>query len=256
MQKSIKIEIQNISHIFFGNNHSALQVLDNVSFGVNKGELLCLLGPSGCGKSTLLKIIAGFINPKKGSIVIDQKKVQTPSPDRILVFQDLYLFHWMTVLENVLFALKAKQYPKIERLGRANELIKTVGLVGFENYYPRQISGGMGQRLAIARSLAAEPSILLMDEPFGSLDNITRTAMEDELIHILEETNLTSIMVTHDVQQAIFLSDRILIMSPRPATIQLEKKISFLRPRSKEIRYSDDFHKIEKEIFSILNSSN
>lgn len=250
-----KISVKNLSHVFVvPGSETVLPVLEAVSFEVIETELLCLVGPSGCGKTTLLKILAGLISPLEGVVQIDGHSVNGPSPERILLFQDLYLFDWMTVLGNVEFALEAKGVTKPTRRRRALDMLHFVGLKGFEQYYPHEISGGMRQRLALARSLAAEPTVLLMDEPFGSLDVETRAAMESEFLALHEAKKFTMILVTHDVRQAIFLGDRVLVMSRRPATIKMTVLVPFPRPRQACIRHTPEFHALEDSLSNSIRS--
>lgn len=250
-----RISVRNLTHSFsVPGSEAVLPVLEAVSFEVMEAELLCLVGPSGCGKTTLLKLLAGLIATSEGTLQIDGRSVNGPSPDRVLLFQELYLFHWMTALGNVEFALEAKGVPKAARRDEAADILEFVGLKGFQNYYPHEISGGMRQRLALARALAAEPSILLMDEPFGSLDVETRAEMENEFLALREVRNFTTILVTHDVRQAIFLGDRVLVMSQRPATINMNVSVPFARPRQPCLRQSTEFHAWEDRLARSIRS--
>jgi len=194
--------------------------LDQVSLSVASREFVALLGPSGCGKSTLLYLIGGFLPVESGTISVDGKRVQGPGPDRGIVFQHFALFPWKTVRGNILYGLERQDMPKEEREQRALDFIKLVGLAGFEDSYPSQLSGGMKQRAAIARTLAFDPSILLMDEPFGALDAQTRGLMQGELLRIWQRTPKTVIFVTHDVQEAVYLAERVAVMSARPGRIK------------------------------------
>jgi NitT/TauT family transport system ATP-binding protein len=194
--------------------------LENVSLSVQNREFVALLGPSGCGKSTLLYMIGGFLPTVTGSILVDGKAVAGPGPDRGVVFQHFALFPWKSVKANVLYGLERMQLPRGEREQRAQAFIDMVGLTGFEDSYPSQLSGGMKQRAAIARTLAFDPQILLMDEPFGSLDAQTRGLMQAELLNIWRRTPKTVIFVTHDVQEAVFLAERVAVMSARPGRIK------------------------------------
>ena len=194
--------------------------LDRISLEVREGEFLCLLGPSGCGKSTLLYLIGGFMPVSAGSILIDGKAITSPGPDRGIVFQHFALFPWKTVRKNVLYGLERMGLARQERETRAQSFIDLVGLHGFEESYPSQLSGGMKQRAAIARTLAIDPKILLMDEPFGALDAQTRATMQMELLSIWQKSPKTVIFVTHDVQEAVLLADRIAVMSARPGRLK------------------------------------
>ena len=255
MEGKTKIFVQDLNYAFvMPGSETLLPILKAVSFDVMENELLCLVGPSGCGKTTLLRILAGLLSPLEGIVQIDHHSVNGPSPERILLFQDLHLFHWMTVLGNVEFALEAKGIAKLARRKRAFDLLQFVGLKGFEDYYPHEISGGMRQRLALARALAAEPVVLLMDEPFGSLDVETRAVMESEFLALREAKKFTTILVTHDVRQAIFLGDRVLVMSNRPATIKMSVPVPFSHPRQVCIRHTPEFHALEDSLSNSIRS--
>ena len=194
--------------------------LDEVSLAVRDREFLALLGPSGCGKSTLLYLVGGFLPVEQGTILVEDRPIAGPGPDRGIVFQHFALFPWKTVMQNVLYGLEKQAMPRDERLTRAREFIELVGLAGFEDSYPSQLSGGMKQRAAIARTLAIDPRVLLMDEPFGALDAQTRSLMQAELLNIWQRSRKTVIFVTHDVHEAVFLAERIAVMSARPGHIK------------------------------------
>lgn len=194
--------------------------LDNVSLEVHDRQFVALLGPSGCGKSTLLYLVGGFLPVEHGAIRVEGKPVAGPGPDRGIVFQHFALFPWKTVIQNVLYGLEKQGMGRQERLRRAAEFIDLVGLTGFEDSYPSQLSGGMKQRAAIARTLAVDPHILLMDEPFGALDAQTRSLMQGELLSLWQRSRKTIIFVTHDVHEAVFLAERIAVMSARPGHIK------------------------------------
>ncbi len=215
-----QIVVNNVSHMYRPPRGRAVLALDQISFEIGAREFVALLGPSGCGKSTLLYLIGGFLPVETGSIVVDGREVTAPGPDRGIVFQHFALFPWKTVKGNVLYGLERQGMPKEEREERAQEFIELVGLAGFEDSYPSQLSGGMKQRTAIARTLAFDPKILLMDEPFGALDAQTRGLMQSELLRIWQRTPKTVIFVTHDVQEAVYLADRVAVMSARPGRIK------------------------------------
>jgi len=249
------ISVRNLSYAYLDPESQAqLPVLSSVSFDVAQSELVCIVGPSGCGKTTLLRILAGFIHPLQGTLEINGHPIDGPSPERILLFQELHLFYWMTVVGNVEFALEARGVPKPARRPRALDVIEFVGLDGFERYYPHQLSGGMRQRLGLARAFAAEPAILLMDEPFGSLDVEARSEMESEFLALHEAKKFTAIVVTHDVRQAVFLGGRIFVMSHRPASINLTVTVPFARPRQSSIRQTTEFHALEDSLSSQIRS--
>jgi NitT/TauT family transport system ATP-binding protein len=220
MTAASQIIVDNVTHMYRPPRGRAVTALDRISIEVRNREFLALLGPSGCGKSTLLYLIGGFLPVETGSITVEGQEVTSPGPDRGIVFQHFALFPWKTVLGNVLYGLERQGMPKEEREKRALEFIELVGLHGFEDSYPSQLSGGMKQRAAIARTLAFDPKILLMDEPFGALDAQTRGLMQRELLSIWQRTPKTVIFVTHDVQEAVYLADRVAVMSARPGRIK------------------------------------
>ncbi|MDI1344684.1 MAG: ABC transporter ATP-binding protein [Pseudolabrys sp.] len=220
MQEPAQIVVDHISHLYRPPRGREVLALDAVSLEVRQSEFIALLGPSGCGKSTLLYLIGGFLPVEKGEIRVDGKAVAGPGPDRGIVFQHFALFPWKTVRGNVLYGLERQGMPKPEREKRAMDFIELVGLHGFEDSYPSQLSGGMKQRAAIARTLAFDPKILLMDEPFGALDAQTRGLMQMELLRIWQSRPKTVIFVTHDVQEAVYLADRVAVMSARPGRIK------------------------------------
>jgi NitT/TauT family transport system ATP-binding protein len=215
-----QIIIEGVKHTYRPPRGRAVLALDDVSLEVREREFVALLGPSGCGKSTLLYLIGGFLPVETGRILIDGKPVAGPGPDRGIVFQHFALFPWKTVRANILYGLERAGLPRDERERRAQAYIDLVGLKGFEDSYPSQLSGGMKQRTALARTLAFDPQILLMDEPFGALDAQTRSLMQAELLGIWQRTPKTVIFVTHDVQEAVFLADRVAVMSARPGRIK------------------------------------
>jgi NitT/TauT family transport system ATP-binding protein len=216
MSGSGQIIVERVSHMYRPPRGREVLALDAVSLEVANREFIALLGPSGCGKSTLLYLIGGFLPVETGAIRVDGNPVVGPGPDRGIVFQHFALFPWKTVRGNILYGLERQGMPKDEREARARDFIELVGLTGFEDSYPSQLSGGMRQRTAIARTLAFDPKILLMDEPFGALDAQTRGLMQSELLRIWQRTPKTVIFVTHDVQEAVYLADRVAVMSARP----------------------------------------
>jgi NitT/TauT family transport system ATP-binding protein len=220
MAGSTQIVIDDVCHIYRPPRGREVLALDHVSLEVANREFVALLGPSGCGKSTLLYLLGGFLPVETGAIRIDGKPVAGPGPDRGIVFQHFALFPWKTVRGNILYGLERQGMAKAERERRAADFIELVGLAGFEDSYPSQLSGGMKQRTAIARTLAFDPTILLMDEPFGALDAQTRRLMQSELLRIWQRTPKTVIFVTHDVQEAVYLADRVAVMSARPGRVK------------------------------------
>jgi ABC-type nitrate/sulfonate/bicarbonate transport system ATPase subunit len=224
----IKLKAENISMVFTRDGKST-SVLDNLSLDVAEGEFLCLLGPSGCGKTTLLNIVAGFLGPTGGHVSVDGEPVTGPDPRRIFVFQERGVFPWLTVEGNVAFGLF--RLPNAERERKIRYYIKLVGLEGFEKAYPQELSGGMKQRLEVARALAVNPDVLFLDEPFGALDSITRLIMRGELLRIQRAEHKTIVFVTHDIEEAVQLADRIVVMTARPAKIQSIVDVDMRHPR-------------------------
>jgi len=206
-----------------------IHVLERINLDVKEGEFVCIVGPSGCGKSTLLNIIGGFLQQSRGEALVEGQVVKGPDPRRIFVFQENGVFPWLTVLENIGFGLSKKSQEEREKI--VAHYIDMVGLNGFENSYPRELSGGMRQRVEIARALAADPHIIYMDEPFGALDFITRMKMRADLVRIWQREKKTILFVTHDIEEAVQLADRVFVMSRRPATIQEDVAIDLPRPR-------------------------
>ncbi|MEO3765291.1 ABC transporter ATP-binding protein [Streptomyces sp. B8F3] len=205
--------------------------IGDVSFSVDEGEFVSVLGPSGCGKTTVLNIVAGFVNLTEGEVVVDGQAVSGPGPDRGVVFQSHALFPWKTVLGNVVFGLRMKGVPRAERDAKGKEFLELVGLGGFEHKYPHELSGGMQQRLGVARVLANEPAVMLMDEPFASIDAQTRRKLQEDLTRIFEKRHPTVFFVTHDVDEAVFLSDRIVVLSKRPSRVREIVTVDLPRPR-------------------------
>ncbi|MCL4767155.1 MAG: ABC transporter ATP-binding protein [Hyphomicrobiaceae bacterium] len=235
---------------FYRARQGAVQALAGVELSVDSGEFVSLVGPSGCGKSTLLYIIGGFIAADCGSIEINGREVRGPGLDRGVVFQEYALFPWLTIQQNVAYGLEARGLSREERRATAARFVDMVGLQGFENHYPRELSGGMKQRVALARTLAYDPAILLLDEPFGALDAQTRESMQDEMLRIWLSTRKTVLMITHDVTEAVYLSQRVLVMSGRPGHIVEEFRINIDRSVTREVTMlSDDFNRVRNDIW-------
>lgn len=255
-----KIVIKNISKIFNikrnnGGEKSEFNAIDNVSLTVSKGEFLTIVGPSGCGKSTLLDIIAGLSESSSGEIHIDDKLIKGPDLDRGIVLQGYALFPWRTVRQNVEFGLEIKKVHKNQRQDISRKFIELVGLQGFEDRFPYELSGGMKQRVAIARALAYDPEVLLMDEPFAAVDAQTREVLQDELLRIWEETNKTILFVTHSIDEAVFLADRVAVMSANPGTIKEIISTNLPRPRRLgDIRSSADFRWVRHKVWESLQN--
>jgi len=224
-----RIDLENVSHAFELKG-APLPVLDRVSFSVEPGSFVALIGPSGCGKSTLLRLLAGLDHPTSGAVKVDGEAVGEPDPSRILVFQDPTLFPWRTVWDNVALGLEAQGILRRSRHAVDNA-IQLVGLDGFEKAYPHQLSGGMAQRVALARALVNEPRLLLLDEPLGKLDSLTRLTMQAEIVKLWQEAGLTALLVTHDVEEALFLTQRVLVFGPRPARIVADLDVDLPYPR-------------------------
>ena len=256
-----KISIKNVGRTFIDADGHQVEALRGVNLEVidefsadskDIGEFRVLLGPSGCGKSTILRMIAGLDFPTSGEVLVNGKRVEGPGPDRGMVFQKYTSFAWLTVAENIEYGLKLKGVAEKERSETVKHLVEATGLAGFEAAFPHTLSGGMQQRVAIARSLAVRPSVLLMDEPFGALDAQTRSVMQDLLLKIWTETAATILFVTHDVAEAVYLADRIYVISSRPGTIAEEMVIPFARPRHEQLKESREFRDLENEALASL----
>ncbi|HEX6833034.1 MAG TPA: ABC transporter ATP-binding protein, partial [Rudaea sp.] len=227
---STQIEIRAVEKRF-GDDASSVVALQNIDLAIARGEFVCLLGPSGCGKSTLLNLIAGFLHPGAGSIRVDGRPVRGPGPDRGMVFQEYALFPWMTVEQNIGFGLSIRGLPRAQIAARVDELLRLLKLGEFRKRFPKDLSGGMRQRVAIARVLALDSPILLMDEPFGALDALTRRTLQDELLRVWNELRKTVVFVTHSIEEAVFLSDRIVVMTKRPSHVKAVVEVDVPRPR-------------------------
>jgi ABC-type nitrate/sulfonate/bicarbonate transport system ATPase subunit len=230
--QSVSVDIRGVSHSF-DLRGSKLPVLDSIDLHVAAGEFISLLGPSGCGKSTLLRLVSGLEQPTEGSISSDGIPIDGPDPSRILVFQDPTLFPWSTVRNNVATGPAARGVLR-ENQGRVDDALRLVGLSAFAGAYPHQLSGGMAQRAALARALVNDPSLLLLDEPLGKLDSLTRLSLQGELVSLWRDKGFTAILVTHDVEEAILLSSRIIVLSERPARVKAEFKVDFPYPRHRD----------------------
>ncbi|MCJ2533377.1 MAG: ABC transporter ATP-binding protein [Candidatus Thermoplasmatota archaeon] len=244
----VMISFINLSKTFSDDRH-IVKAIDGFSLDIRQGEIVCLLGPSGCGKTTVLRIIAGLESKSGGSVKVRDESVSSAGSDRGLVFQEFSLFPWRTVRKNIEFGLEIKMMPVEERHEVSSKLIELVGLAGFENAHPEKLSGGMKQRVGIARALANDPAVLLMDEPFGSLDAQTRNLMQRELLRIWSATGKTILFVTHSVDEAVFLADRIVVMTARPGSVKEIISISIPRPRD---RTSSEFISVRGEVLSVL----
>lgn len=250
----ILVQVNAINHQFRNNDGQILPVVDNVSLALSKGTFTCLVGPSGCGKSTLLRILGGLIQPSAGEIIFGGKKLRNPQRNISLVFQQDNLMPWRNVYWNLILPLQLAGYDKVERLERAQYWLETTGLQGFENSYPAQLSGGMAQRVAIARGLISQPDLLLLDEPFGALDALTREHMWQELLQMWQATQATVLMVTHSIREALLLADHVLVMSPRPGRIIHRVAVPFARPRDLGLLTTPEFVALEAEVRKHLGS--
>ncbi|WP_419661244.1 putative ABC transporter, ATP-binding protein [Desulfosarcina variabilis str. Montpellier] len=243
------ISARNIKKVFNGKkNGNATLAVSGLNLTIRKKEFVTIIGPSGCGKSTFLLMVAGLEKPTAGALTIDGKAVNGPDGQRAIVFQEYLLFPWKTVKGNIEFGPELKNIPKSEYQDISRQLIRLVGLEGFENRYPHELSGGMQQRVAIARALANRPNVLLMDEPFGSLDLLTRESLQLELQNIWEEARCTVLFVTHSITEAIFLADRVVVMSKRPGTIKSVFPIDLARPRTRDVYTTRRFRDYEAAI--------
>ncbi len=252
-----KFELINISKSFSSTNNGLMNeslVLDNISFNIEPCTITSILGPSGCGKSTLLNIMAGFIKPTKGSAKFNGDEIISTNPARVVIFQEYGLFDWKTVQGNIEFGLKAKNFPTKERQALVKKYIDLVHLQGAEDKYPSELSGGMKQRAAIARAIAVEPECLLMDEPFGALDSQTRNIIQDEILAIWREIKNTIVSITHNIDEAVYLSDRIIVLSKIPSRVILDIQTNLNRPRKPEIRLSNEFREIHDLIWQTLRN--
>jgi len=256
-----KIAVHNVAKTFRGADGAKVDALQNINFeiedaysreGRDIGEFRVLLGPSGCGKSTLLRLIAGLDKPDSGEVLVNDQPVHEPGRDRGMVFQKYTSFPWLTVADNIAYGLRINGVPEEKRKEIVAQLIKDIGLSGFENAYPETLSGGMQQRVAIARTLALRPAVILMDEPFGALDAQTRSEMQLLLLKVWDETASTILFVTHDVEEAIYLADRIFIMSAHPGTIVEDVQVPFDRPRSLELKQRNEFHELQSYVLGRL----
>ncbi len=245
---------EGIRHAYEG-AHGELVALADVNLAVGPGEFVAIVGPSGCGKSTLLRILGGLLVPGRGRVLLDGKPLTAPQRQVGYVFQNVNLMPWRTVMRNVTLPLEVAGVPHAEAEGRGQELLELVGLAGFEEAYPRELSGGMAQRVAIARALVAEPEVLLFDEPFGALDALSREQMNLELLRIWRARQVTAVMVTHNLQEAIFLADRVLVMSPRPGTLCAEVLVDLPRPRTLEVMYTEFFGALSRRVRQSIGST-
>ncbi|KAA0591949.1 ABC transporter ATP-binding protein [Azospirillum lipoferum] len=244
----VQIQVRGVEKTF-AVGAQKIVALQNIDLDIRKGEFVCLLGPSGCGKSTLLNAVAGFQPPTKGTVTVDGRSITEPGPDRGMVFQEYALFPWMTVAQNVAFGLEIKGMSKAAIAEKVEWLLQKLHLQDFRNRFPKDLSGGMRQRVAIARVLALDSPILLMDEPFGALDALTRRTLQDELLRIWEEVGKTILFVTHSIEESIYLADRIIVMTYRPGTIKRDVAVDMPRPRDGS---APEFNRLKRELSQMV----
>jgi NitT/TauT family transport system ATP-binding protein len=249
----VALEASGVRKVYTKNGQQ-LAVLDVDRFAAREGEFITVIGPSGCGKSTFLHIVGGFIKAEGGSIRVYGKEVSGPGPDRGMMFQEFALFPWKTVAGNVAWGLEAQGVPRADIEAVVRKYLEMMGLAEFRDHYPAELSGGMKQRVALARVLAFDPKVLLMDEPFGALDAQTRELMQEELTRLWERTGKTIVFVTHDIEEAVYLGDRVVVLTARPARIREEVRIALPRPRDLTIKKSAECHEYRNYIWDLIRS--
>jgi len=242
------LSVRGVSRTFDTAGQGATVALEATDLEVAENDFVTILGPSGCGKSTLLRIVAGLDHPSTGEVLLDGRRITGPGPDRGMVFQSYTLFPWLTVLDNVCFGLRERGLPRAQQLEIAHGFLGKVGLAGFAGHYPKQLSGGMQQRTALARALANNPRMLLMDEPFGALDHQTRELMQELLLGIWEAERKTVLFVTHDIDEAIFMASRVVVMSARPGRIKVDHEVPIAHPRRYSIKTTPVFAGLKAEL--------
>lgn len=249
----VRISFDRVS-VDFPTQHGPMRVLDDVSFEIRNGEFVSIIGPSGCGKTTMMNIVGGFVEPTQGRVLLDGKPVRGPGPDRGVIFQEYGVFPWLTVRQNIEFGLKlsASKANAAQRGEIVARYMKLMGLTDFANHFPKHLSGGMRQRLAIARAYAVRPEFLLMDEPFGALDAQTRSAMQDLLLEVLQSEDKTVMLITHSVEEAIYLSSRIIVVTARPARIRTIIDVPFGYPRSENVHEDPRFGELRAHIRDLV----
>jgi sulfonate transport system ATP-binding protein len=245
-----RLRVRDLRHSYEG--RTPTRALDGVTLDVGDNEFVAIVGPVGCGKTTFIRVVAGFLTPTEGTVHCDGRAVTGPSPERGYVFQEEAIFPWMTVRENLEFGLVAKGVDAAERLAVTRELVELIGLRGFEDAYPKELSAGMSKMVEVARVLATDPALLLLDEPFGPLDAQTRARMQHGLVALWAGKPRTVVLVTHDVEEAISLADRIVVFSPRPASVRAELTVDLPKPRSLEMRLSKEFSEIKRRVWAEL----
>jgi NitT/TauT family transport system ATP-binding protein len=248
-----RIAFERVS-VQFRTSSGPLRVVDDVSYRVHDGEFVSIIGPSGCGKTTMMNLVAGFVKPTSGAVLLDGKPVEGPGPDRGVIFQEYGVFPWLTVKQNIAFGLnlRASRVPEREREEVCQRYMRLMGLADFADAWPKTLSGGMRQRLAIARAYAVKPEFLLMDEPFGALDAQTRSAMQDLLIEVLHTEGKTVMLITHSVEEAVYLSDRIIVMTARPARIREVVAVPFPHPRQEALHGAHEFGELRSHVRELV----
>jgi NitT/TauT family transport system ATP-binding protein len=242
------IAINNVSKVFTG-RETSVQALEDINLTINKGEFVCLLGPSGCGKSTLLNAVAGFSLPSSGEVLLEGRTITNPGPDRGVVFQEYAIFPWMTVAKNIAFGMEIKGLGPLEITERVTSLMATLKLSEFRDRFPKDLSGGMRQRVAIARLLAIDSPVMLMDEPFGALDALTRRTLQDELLRIWRESGKTILFVTHSIEESLYLASRIVVMTYRPGRIKRNQPVEMSYPRDPS---GAEFNRLKRELGELV----
>lgn len=243
-----KISFRNVAKVF-GAGPNAFTAIKNLTFDIDDGEIVTVVGPSGCGKSTAMNMVAGLISQSSGEVLVDGKPVSRPGPDRGVIFQQYALFPWMTVRENVEFGLKLQKLGKLERRQRAMHYLGLVGLADFADSYPKTLSGGMKQRCAIARAYAVNPTVLLMDEPFGALDALTRVKLQNQLLETWSKDKRTVMFITHDVDEAVYIAHRVIVLAANPGRLQEIIDVDLPFPRDDEVRLSPEFAEIRNRVW-------
>jgi len=246
------LRIDNVAKTFVRNGKPSVEALREINLSIKEGEFVSIVGASGSGKSTLLRIIDGLLEPSGGDVYVDDKRVERPGPDRAMVFQQDSLLPWKTVIENVAYGLTLAKKPWAEASKVAERFITMTGLAGFESHYPHQLSGGMRQRVNVARALAVNPRILLLDEPFAALDAQTREIMQTELLAIWRESRKTVLLITHQIDEAVFLSDRVIVFSARPGSVREEVPVTLPRPRDLELKRTPEFVGLVDRIWKLI----
>jgi NitT/TauT family transport system ATP-binding protein len=254
-RKPVKIRIDHLDFSYADNKQSGPEIISDLNMQVFDQEFLTIVGASGCGKSTLLNIIAGLLPPGKGKAFINDREIEKPGPERAMVFQDDAVFPWFTVYENIEYGLKIAKMEKSQRELEVQRMLKLVGLTGFESFYPRQLSGGMRKRVDVARAIITKPEVLLMDEPFAALDVLTKQHLQEQFQQIWNDNRMTVVFVTHDLEEALYLADRVVVMSSHPGRIARTVEVPFGRPREKIMKTSSDFQALRRDLGMVLDGN-